>query len=69
MKTLSPINPVHLWRLRRELWSYGKWKMGQEFAGRDREPVAGLDRDVAAARRFRPRELRPAAARRSARRW
>jgi hypothetical protein len=42
MKTMSPANPVHLWRLRRELWSYGKWKLGQRFAGGDRAPVAGL---------------------------
>jgi alkylation response protein AidB-like acyl-CoA dehydrogenase len=42
MKTLSPANPAHLWRLRRELWSYGKWRIGQTFAGRDRGPVAGL---------------------------
>jgi hypothetical protein len=42
MKTLSPMNPVHLWRLRRELWSYGKWKIGQTFTGRDRAAVPGL---------------------------
>ena len=42
MKGLSPTNPSHLWKLRRELWSYGKWKLGQTFAGRDRAPVAGL---------------------------
>ena len=60
MRTLSPMNPVHLWRLRRELWSYGKWKMGQKFTGSDRQPVAGLQPDAAEARRFRPRELRPA---------
>jgi acyl-CoA dehydrogenase len=41
MNGLNPTNPTHLWRLRRELWSYGKWKMGQAFAGRDRAPVAG----------------------------
>lgn len=42
MKTLNPMNPVHLWRLRRELWSYTKWKMGQKFSGSDRQPLAGL---------------------------
>src|SRR5262249_13896315 len=42
MKGLNPANPTHLWKLRRELWSYSKWKMGQAFAGRDRAPVAGL---------------------------
>ena len=69
MKTFNPMNPVHLWRLRRELWSYGKWKLGQKFTGRDREPVAGPDPRLAEARRFRPRELRAGCARRSARRW
>jgi acyl-CoA dehydrogenase len=43
MKTLNPKNPAHVWRLRRELWSYSKWKLGQKFGGSDREPVAGLD--------------------------
>ncbi|MFO0807174.1 MAG: acyl-CoA dehydrogenase family protein [Gemmataceae bacterium] len=42
MKSLNPANPTHLWRLRRELWSYGKWKVGQTFASHDREPVTGL---------------------------
>jgi acyl-CoA dehydrogenase len=42
MKGLNPKNPAHLWRLRKELWSYGKWKMSQTFAGRDRAPVPGL---------------------------
>jgi alkylation response protein AidB-like acyl-CoA dehydrogenase len=42
LKGLSPTNPAHLWKLRRELLSYAKWKMGQRFAGRDREPIAGL---------------------------
>src|SRR5881398_1361177 len=42
MKGLSPANPAHLWRLRRELWSYSKWKLGQSFSGRDRAPVPGL---------------------------
>lgn len=48
MKTLSPANPLHAWRLRRELWSYGKWKMGQAFTGRDRQAVAGMDRRLQA---------------------
>jgi hypothetical protein len=42
MKTMSPANPLHLWRLRRELWSYGKWRAGQAFAASDRAPVPGL---------------------------
>jgi hypothetical protein len=42
MTGLNPGNPAHLWKLRRELLSYAKWKMGQRFAGRDRQPIAGL---------------------------
>ena len=42
MKTLNPLNPAHVWKLRRELWAYSKWKMGQAFTGRDRASVAGL---------------------------
>jgi len=48
MKTLTPYNPVHLWRLRRELWSYGKWKTGQSFTGRDRGDVPGLPANLQA---------------------
>jgi alkylation response protein AidB-like acyl-CoA dehydrogenase len=42
MKTLDPVNPVHAWRLRRELGSYGKWWLGQKLSRRDRQsaPVA-----------------------------
>ena len=43
MKTLNPMNPGHLWNLRGELWSYGKWSMGRKFLGRDTQTVAGLD--------------------------
>ncbi len=43
MKTLNPLNPVHNWRLRRELWAYSKWTMAQKFRGRDRQAVDGMD--------------------------
>ncbi len=42
MKTLNPLNPAHLWKLRGELWAYGKWSMGRKFMGRDRGTVPGL---------------------------
>jgi len=44
MKTLNPANPVHVWRLRRELWSYSKWMMAQKFKGGDHQTVQGMDR-------------------------
>jgi hypothetical protein len=47
MKTLNPLNPLHGWRLRRELWAYSKWSMGQKFKGRDRQTYPGMDRRLA----------------------
>jgi alkylation response protein AidB-like acyl-CoA dehydrogenase len=42
MKTLNPFNPLHVWRLRRELGAYAGWSMRQTFAGRDRQQVPGM---------------------------
>jgi hypothetical protein len=42
MRTLNPINPLHLWRLRSELWSYGTWWLGRQFVGMDRPQMPGL---------------------------
>src|SRR5207253_8549356 len=36
-------NPVHLWRLRRELGSYLRWSWGQKLKARDRQTVSGMD--------------------------
>jgi alkylation response protein AidB-like acyl-CoA dehydrogenase len=47
MKTFSPANPIHAWRLRRELWSYAKWTLGEKFAGSKRQPVAGMNPTLA----------------------
>ena len=47
MKTLSPFNPLHVWRLRKELAAYGKWSLGQKLKGRDRQSVTGMDRRLA----------------------
>ncbi len=33
MKTLNPANPLHVWRLRKELTAYAKWSLGQKLAG------------------------------------
>lgn len=43
MKTFAPWNPFHLWALRKELWSYSKWSMGQKLQGSDRQRVDGMD--------------------------
>jgi alkylation response protein AidB-like acyl-CoA dehydrogenase len=42
MKTLNPLNPRHVWNLRRELWSYGRWRLAQQFTRPDRSLVPGL---------------------------
>lgn len=42
MKTFNPANPLHAWRLRKEMAAYGKWVGGQMFTGRDRQQLPGL---------------------------
>src|SRR5262249_48285697 len=43
MKTFNPMNPVHLWRLRRELTAYTGWSMRQRLRRRDRQRLPGMD--------------------------
>jgi alkylation response protein AidB-like acyl-CoA dehydrogenase len=43
MRTFSPANPLHLWKLRRELGSYGRWWLGRKFTGRDRQTISNMD--------------------------
>ncbi len=42
MRTFNPANPLHAFRLRKEMMAYGKWVMGQMFTGTDRQQVPGL---------------------------
>jgi alkylation response protein AidB-like acyl-CoA dehydrogenase len=42
LRALHPANPLHLWKLRRELTAYGKWLAGRKFVRRDRQQVAGM---------------------------
>lgn len=46
MKTLNPLNPLHAWRLRKELAPYARWKLGQWFTPRDRQQPSGMDRSL-----------------------
>ncbi len=64
IKTFRPYNPLHLWKLRRELGSYARWSLGQRLVRRDRQTVPGMDGRLAghlefALRMFQrhPREL------------
>jgi alkylation response protein AidB-like acyl-CoA dehydrogenase len=43
IRTFRPANPLHLWKLRRELASYTRWQIGQRFVRRDRQTVRGMD--------------------------
>jgi hypothetical protein len=43
MKTFSPANPSHLWKLRGELTSYGGWYLSRLRQRRDRQRVNGMD--------------------------
>ena len=47
MKTLNPANPIHLWRLRKELGAYARWSFGMKFSGRDNQRIAGMDSRLA----------------------
>jgi len=47
IKDFSPWNPVHLWKLRGELWEYSKWSLGRKFMGSDRGTVNGLNAKLA----------------------
>jgi alkylation response protein AidB-like acyl-CoA dehydrogenase len=43
MKSLNPANPVHVWKLRRELGAYARWSLAQRLNGRDRQPSPVTD--------------------------
>jgi hypothetical protein len=43
MKSFSPANPAHVWKLRGELTRYGKWWLGQKFTGSDRQALVDMD--------------------------
>jgi hypothetical protein len=41
------MNPLHAWKLRKELAPYARWKAGQMFAPRDHQQVPGMDKRLA----------------------
>jgi alkylation response protein AidB-like acyl-CoA dehydrogenase len=43
IRNFNALNPRHSWALRSELWSYGRWVMGQTAKRRDRQTVTGMD--------------------------
>ncbi len=36
-------NPRHAWIIRRELWAYSRWLLGQKFGGRQKDTLVGMD--------------------------
>jgi hypothetical protein len=47
IRAFRPMNPLHLWKLRRELGGYMKWSTGQRLRGTDRQQISGLDKRLA----------------------
>jgi alkylation response protein AidB-like acyl-CoA dehydrogenase len=43
IKAFSPANPVHAWKLRKELGSYARWLLGKKLSGGDRQSVPSMD--------------------------
>src|SRR5262249_42288190 len=43
MKTLSPTNPAHLWKLRAEMGAYTKWLLGRKVSPGGRATVPPMD--------------------------
>jgi alkylation response protein AidB-like acyl-CoA dehydrogenase len=43
LRGLNPLNPVHVWKLRRELGAYSRWLGGRKLVRRDRQTVSGLE--------------------------
>lgn len=43
IKAFNPANPLHAWKLRKELGAYARWSMGQKFSRRPQPNVPPLD--------------------------
>jgi alkylation response protein AidB-like acyl-CoA dehydrogenase len=43
IKAFSPVNPLHAWKLRRELGAYARWFLGKKISGGDRQRVPNMD--------------------------
>src|SRR5262249_52428704 len=43
IKAFNPLNPLQAWKLRREMWSYARWRGGQMFASRDTQTLPNMD--------------------------
>jgi alkylation response protein AidB-like acyl-CoA dehydrogenase len=43
IRAFSGMNPLHLWKLRKELGAYSRWSMGQRLRRPHRQQVPGMD--------------------------
>ena len=43
LKAPNPFNPLHAWKLRKELAPYARWKFGQLLTSRDHQTVPNMD--------------------------
>jgi len=43
IRAFNPLNPRHLWTLRRELSAYARWSLGEQFKSGDNQRVPGMD--------------------------
>ncbi|HLW68649.1 MAG TPA: acyl-CoA dehydrogenase family protein [Gemmataceae bacterium] len=44
MKSLNPMNPAHLWKLRKEMWAYGKWRLNRVFSPGGQVGLPSIDK-------------------------
>ena len=47
IQRFNPLNPIHAFKLRKEIWAYARWKLGQKFTPRDRQTMPGMERCLA----------------------
>jgi hypothetical protein len=58
MRTLNPLNPLHLWALRAELKAYTGWALRQKLAGKKRVKLPAMDPRLARHAAFALDQLR-----------
>src|SRR5205814_6475069 len=47
IKQFNPMNPVHAWKLRKELGAYARWLLARKFSGSDRQRLPNIDARLA----------------------
>jgi acyl-CoA dehydrogenase len=48
LRAFRPMNPLHLWKLRRELSAYTRWSIRQRLRRGDQQQLSGMDNRLAA---------------------